>query len=77
MFGGAASLAFLSHLHWVGADLLHFKRVDDPHGDIADQQESDHLATRLCPFVLRQMDTAPRHVCDEQQLEHNLKHNTK
>jgi len=71
----AQSIRLSAYLHGISADFLHFKGVDDPHRDVANQQEGDHLAARLCPFVLWQVDTAPGHICDEQQLEHNLKLN--
>ena len=35
------------YLHRAVRDLLHLKCVDDPHSEIADEEESDHLPAGL------------------------------
>jgi len=59
-------------LNRVGDHFLSLEGVDDPHGDIADEQEGDNLSARLAAVMFRQVHAATSDVCDEQQLEHNL-----
>jgi hypothetical protein len=62
----------LTHLHWVGNDLLCLKCVDYPHGNIADEQKSHHLAPWLAAVMLWQVDTATAHISNEKQLQYHL-----
>lgn len=59
-------------LHRVRHHFLRLERVDDPHGQVADQQEGDHLSARLAAVVLRQVDPPARHVRDEHHLKYDL-----
>lgn len=53
-------------LHRVSEDFLGFKCVDEPHGDVADKEEGDGLASGLAAFLFRQVDTATRNISDEE-----------
>lgn len=53
---------------------LRLERVDHPHGQVADEQERDHLPAGLATVVLRQVDPSSGHVRDEQHLEDDLGH---
>lgn len=59
-------------LYWVRLNFLSFERVDDPHGDVANEEEGDHLPAWLGPVVFWQVDAATRHVCYEKELENHL-----
>ena len=59
-------------LHGIGRDLLRLERVDDPHGDVADEEEGDDLPAGLAAVVLRQMDPPARDVGDEEHLQDDL-----
>lgn len=53
---------------------LRLERVDHPHGQVADEQEGDHLPAWLATIVLGQVDPSAGHVRDEQHLEDDLGH---
>lgn len=53
---------------------LRLERVDHPHGQVADEQEGDHLPAGLAAVVLRQVDPSAGHVRYEQHLEDDLRH---
>lgn len=59
-------------LHRVRHHFLRLERVDDPHGQVADQQEGDYLSARLAAIVLRQVNPSTRNVRDEQHLKDHL-----
>lgn len=61
-------------LNRVGEDFLGFKGVDEPHGDVADEQEGDGLARRLGALLFGQVHAAPGHVRDEQHLQDHLEY---
>jgi hypothetical protein len=41
------------YLDWRLLDLLDLECVDDPDGEVADEEEGDHLTTRLRPVLHR------------------------
>lgn len=49
-----------------------FERVDDPHGDIANQQEGHHLTTRFIGILRTRRDASPLGIRNKQQLQNNL-----
>jgi len=53
-------------LHGRLLDLLHLKGVDDPDGEIADQEEGYDLSARLAPVLVRAVDPAPGDVLNEE-----------
>lgn len=57
----------------IGENLLGLKGVDGKHGHIANEKEGDNLATGFAAIVFRQMDTATRHIRNEEQLKDHLK----
>lgn len=70
---GPGHVAIKVQLHGIGQYFLCLEGVNEPHGNVADEQESDGLARRLAAFLLREMHAAAGHVGDEQQLEYHLK----
>lgn len=52
----------------VGKDFLCLESVDQPHSDIADEEESDGLTGRLAAFLFRQVDATTGNISDEEQL---------
>lgn len=69
---GPGQKAVKFQLDRIRLDFLCLKRIDDPHCDIADQQEGDHLSSGFGAIVFRKVDTATRDICYEQQLQHHL-----
>jgi len=61
-----------AQLHWRVLHFLDFKGVDDPHGEVADEQESDDLSTGFGGVVAAGVDPSSLGVGDEEQLQHNL-----
>lgn len=61
-----------TNLNWVGNDLLCLKRVDHPHGNVADEQKCDHLSPWLAAVMLWQVHATARHVRYKQQLQYHL-----
>lgn len=62
-------------LHWVGLDLLRFKRVNNPHGHVADKQECYDLASWFGAVVFWKMNATAGNVADKKQLKDDLNEN--
>lgn len=60
-------------LDGISLDFLSLKRVDNPHGDVANQQKSDHLTAGFSAIVFGKMNSATWNVGDEEQLKNHLK----
>jgi len=56
---------------WV-LDFLNFEGVDDPHGEVANEEECDNLSTRLWVVVVGGVDPPPLGIGDEEELQHHL-----
>lgn len=59
-------------LHGTVFNFLHLKGVDDPHGQVADEEEGDHLAARFLRVLVGGGNPPALSVRDEQQLEQDL-----
>ena len=60
------------YLHRAVRNLLHLKCVDNPHSEIADEEESDHLPAGLVGVLAAGGDAAALGVSDEQELKQDL-----
>lgn len=49
----------------VSKDLLGLERIDEPHGNVADEQEGDGLARRLAALLFREVNAAAGYVGNE------------
>lgn len=63
--------------YWIGDHFLSFKCVNGNHCNVADQQESDNLATRLWAVVFWQMHSATCHVGNEEKLQNDLQNSNR
>lgn len=61
-------------LNWIEIDFVSFERVNDPHGNVAHQQEGNNLPTRFASVMFRQVDSPAGDVRDEEHLKHHLSH---
>lgn len=46
--------------------LLHLERIDDPHGNVTNQQERNHLPAWFGAIVFRQVNPPARHIGNEE-----------
>lgn len=51
--------------HRVSQDFLCLESVDEPHGDVADEEEGDGLAGGLAAFLFWQVDATAGYIGDE------------
>lgn len=53
-------------------NFLGLKGVDDPHGDITDEQESNNLSARLAAVMFGEVYTAACDISNKKKLKDNL-----
>ena len=56
------------HLDGIGFHFLHFEGVDEPEGEVADEEKGDRLPAGLGTVLLCGAHATPRHVRDEHHL---------
>lgn len=62
----------MTNLYGIGDNFLSFKRVNDPHGNVANEQKCHNLLSGFGSIVLRKVNPASWHICYEHHLQHNL-----
>ena len=68
-----SSKAFLTDLHGAVLDLLDLEGVDDPHGEVTEKKEGDHLTAWFVRVLAAGRDATALSVGNEQELEQDLK----
>lgn len=65
-------IKFVTYLNRVCNNFLGLKGVDNPHGDITDEQESNNLSAWLAAVMFGEVYTAACDISNKKKLKNNL-----